>query len=682
MKLAPALRRLLLTTLLLACIAPVPAAKPPLPAPPEGRVIVKFKADAAALRVHALAARPDGAALRQALAGRASLLGARTGRVLTAGAVVGERTQVVKASGIGAAALAAELAALPDVESAEPDGRVRRAAAPTDPLYASVSVATRSNGIGTQNGPLVGQWYLRAPLAGSVMSAIDAEAAWARTMGVPSVVVAVLDTGVRRDHPDLAGARLLGGYDFISDVPTANDNDGRDADASDPGDYTTAAENSDPNGDFYQCDPSGLGRPVLSPSSWHGTATASLVGATANNGVGMAGTAPGVSILPVRVLGKCGGFRSDIIAAMRWAVGIPVDGVPSNPNPAKVLNMSLGGDLTCSTQYQSAVDDVLAAGAVIVASAGNGDGGPEEAPANCDGVIGVAAVRHAGTKVDFSSIGPKVVISAPGGNCPTGRANCSYPLIAASNNGSTVPGTSTWFDSTLYEVGTSFSAPLVAGTAALMFSVQPGLSPTQLRNKLASTARPWSQAIVAPGVPQCAAPVEGVEQAECACTTTTCGAGMLDAGAAVAAAAVPTPVARITVTPASPTAGSAITFSASTSTPSSGNTITGYEWTLTNGGGIVPNIANGATIATSVTATLTPNAAGSFTVTLAVSDGGGNTGLASQTVTVAAATSGGGSPLGGGNSGGGGGGGAFSWPWLALLALATAVLFSLPPRRA
>ncbi len=672
MDLAPHFRRLLLTALV-AFMAPVPAARPPLPAPPEARVIVKFKSSATALRVHALAARPDGVSLRQALSGRASLLGARTGRVLTAGAVVGERTQVVKASGISAAALAAELAADPDVEFAEPDGRVRRAAAPNDPLYAAVSVASRPNGIGTQSGPLVGQWYLRAPQAGSVISAIDAEAAWARTMGVPSVVVAVLDTGVLRTHPDLSGSRLLNGFDFITDPEIANDGGGRDVDPSDPGDYTTATENSDPNGTFYQCDPSGLGRPVSTPSSWHGTATASLVGATANNAIGMAGTAPGVSILPVRVLGKCFGERSDILAAMRWAAGIHVDGVPDNLTPAKVLNMSLGGDLTCSAGYQSAVDDVLAAGAVIVASAGNGDGGPEEAPANCDGVIGVAAVRHVGTKVDFSSIGPKVVIAAPGGNCPTGRSNCTYPLIAASNTGTTVPGSSSWFDSIAYEVGTSFSAPLVAGTAALMFSVQPTLTPALLRSKLVGTARPWSQAIVAGGVPQCQAPVEGVEQAECACTTTTCGAGMLDAGAAVAAAATPAPVARITFTPATPTAGTAVTLNASSSTAS--NAITGYEWTLTNGGGIIPNVANGTSFATSITATLTPNAAGTFTVLLAVSDGSGNTGLASQTVTVAAA------PGAGGGSGGGGGG-ALSWPWLALLALATGLLFRMPRRRA
>jgi serine protease len=165
-------------------------------------------------------------------------------------------------------------------------------------------------------------------------------------------VVAVLDTGVRFEHPDLgqatAGGPLLPGYDFVSNAEIGNDGDGRDADPSDPGDWTTAAENSNSSGTFYQCDPEGVGNAVATSSSWHGTTTASLVAARTNNSLGMAGTAPGVKVLPVRVLGKCFGYDSDIVAAMRWAAGIHIDGVPDNPNPAKVINLSLGGQGTAT----------------------------------------------------------------------------------------------------------------------------------------------------------------------------------------------------------------------------------------------------------------------------------------------------------------------------------------------
>ena len=167
----------------------------------------------------------------------------------------------------------------------------------------------------------------------------------------PSVVVAVLDTGVRFDHADLmrvaAGGNLLPGYDMISDAVVANDGDGRDADASDPGDWLTLAEVSD-SGRLSRT------AHVTQNSSWHGTQTSGLIAALTGNGVGMASVGRNVRVLPVRVLGKCGGFDSDIIAGMRWAAGLSVAGVPTNPNPARVLNMSLGGDGACTAAYVSA----------------------------------------------------------------------------------------------------------------------------------------------------------------------------------------------------------------------------------------------------------------------------------------------------------------------------------------
>ena len=518
-----------------AAIPATAAERAPAPraalAPLAGEVIVQFKADTPLMRRHALAARSEAATVRSVLAQRAGTLGQRTGLALEAGMAISERSQVMRAQGMDAARLAALLRADPDVEFAEPNGRRRIAAAPNDPLYAAASTGVRPN------GPDAGQWYLRAPTA-ELKSSIDIEAAWARTKGSPGVVVAVLDTGVRFEHPDLgraaSGGRLLPGYDFVSDSVVANDGSGRDGDPSDPGDWVDSGDRASHPSQFSDCD--------VASSSWHGTGTASLVGAATGNGVGMAGVAPNVKVLPVRVLGKCYGTDSDIQAAMLWAAGIPVPGVPNNTNPAKVLNLSLGGGGDCTADYQSAVDEVRATGAVVVVAAGNSAGQALGAPGNCRGVITVVALRHVGTKVGFSDLGANVSIAAPGGNCVLeGNGDpCLYPILLASNDGATAPGGSAWSDSVSYTVGTSFSAPLVAGTAGLMMSLNPALTPDAVRTALRSSARPFPTSGADNGsdptpVPVCRPP-DGSEQLQCYCTTTTCGAGMLDAGAAVAAA--------------------------------------------------------------------------------------------------------------------------------------------------
>jgi serine protease len=339
----------------------------------------------------------------------------------------------------------------------------------------------------------------------------------------------VLDTGVRREHPDLTD-NLLPGYDMVSDVKTANDGDGRDGDASDPGDWLTQSQiNSDPA--FSDCEPE-------FPSSWHGTQTAGLVGAITNNGTGMASVGRTVRVLPVRVLGRCGGFDSDIVAGMRWAAGLHVDGVPDNPNPARVINLSLGGVSACDGPYPDAVAELLARGTVIVASAGNDTGHAVNAPANCRGVIAVAGVRNIGTKVGYSDIGPEVAISAPAGNCINTTGACLYPILTTSNSGMQGPGASIYTDSVNFSVGTSFSAPLVAGTAALMLSIQPALTPAEVKSKLQSTARPFPTTGGSAGIRSArrrsTSNTGPVDQDECYCTTSTCGAGMLDAGKAVA----------------------------------------------------------------------------------------------------------------------------------------------------
>ena len=396
----------------------------PLPASAgTARVIVQFKDDASVVRAHALSAGASPQTHERALAARASTLGARHGMALRSGAAVGEREQVMHGpAGMTSQALAEQLSRDADVASAEPDRRVRRTLLPNDTLFTA----------GGGQGPAVGQWYLRAP-AGEVVSSINAVGAWDTTTGSASVIVAVLDTGVRKNHPDLAD-KLVEGYDFISNEAgqplISNDGDGRDADPSDPGDWLTQSEiNADPA--FWQgCE--------ASSSSWHGTMVSGIIGAATGNGAGMAGAGWNVRVMPVRVLGKCFGYTSDILAAMRWSAGITVPGVPNNPNPAKVINLSLGStDAPCSAAQQSAVAEINARGAVVVAAAGNSAGRAASSPANCKGVIGVAAVRHVGSKVGFSDVGPELSIAAPGGNCVNVGDNdpCLYPILTTVDTG-------------------------------------------------------------------------------------------------------------------------------------------------------------------------------------------------------------------------------------------------------
>ena len=196
--------------------------------------------------------------------------------------------------------------------------------------------------------------------------------------------------------------------------------------------------------------------------------------------------------------------------------------------------------------YQDAVDEIVGGGTIIVVSAGNDAGHAVAAPADCRGVLAVAALRHVGTKVGFSNIGPEVAIAAPGGNCVNTAPGtpCLYPILTTSNSGTTGPQDSIYTDSFNISVGTSFSAPLVSGTVALMLSAQPSLAPAEVKALLQATARPFptTGADVSSGPVNACMPDQydassnPVDQLECYCTTQTCGAGMLDAGAAVTAA--------------------------------------------------------------------------------------------------------------------------------------------------
>lgn len=362
------------------------------------------------------------------------------------------------------ASLAREMMANdPAIEYAEPDRIMTHMAIPNDPLY------TQQWHYGTGNGGL------RLP------------SAWDKSTGT-GVVVAVIDTGFR-PHVDLNG-QLLAGYDFISTAAIGNDGNGRDSDASDPGDAVVAGE----------C---GTGQPRSDqPSSWHGTHVAGTVAARTNNTTGVAGVAYNAKVVPVRVLGKCGGYTSDIADAITWSSGGAVSGVPSNANKARVLNLSLGGGGACDATTQNAINGARARGAVVVVAAGNdGINVSNASPANCSGVIAVAATGFTGGRASYSNYGTLIDVAAPGGDG-------SYSVLSTLNSGATAPASDNYAG---YQ-GTSMATPHVAGVAALMLAVNGNLSPDDIESRLKSSARAFP--------------------ASCS----GCGTGIVDATAAVNAA--------------------------------------------------------------------------------------------------------------------------------------------------
>ena len=276
--------------------------------------------------------------------------------------------------------------------------------------------------------------------------------AWDNSTGSASVAVAVIDTGILPNHPDITGSpNLAPGYDMISDTFVANDGDGRDGDPTDPGDATAADE----------CFPGSQ----PSDDSWHGTHVAGTVGVgNSNNSAGVAGSNWQVTVVPVRVLGKCGGTIADINDAIRWAAGLPVPGVPANPDPARVINMSLGGGGACSASpsTQSAINDAVAAGATVVVAAGNSAADAADfMPASCNNVITVAASDYRGQLVTrYSNFGTTVDIMAPGGDVQRDDDGDGNPdgVLSMVNGGYA------------FYNGTSMAAPHVSGVAALFLA--------------------------------------------------------------------------------------------------------------------------------------------------------------------------------------------------------------------
>lgn len=361
----------------------------------------------------------------------------------------------------GTLALIDELSARPDVLWAEPNALRSIAKTPNDELY-----------------PF--QWHYEA---------MNLPAAWDITDGTGgNVTVAVVDTGSLA-HPDLQGV-FVGGYDFVSDAIEAGDGGG------------------------YDADPTDLGQ------DFHGTHVAGTVAARSNNGSGVAGVSWGARVLPVRALGVTGsGSLTDIVNGVLWAAGEPVAGVPTNPNPAQVINLSLGGEGSCGQLEQEAFDRVRAKGVTVVVAAGNEDSDASlYAPANCSGVIVVGATGPQGERAPYSNYGARVQVMAPGGdnNQTLSVQGETFPAGVLSTLGDGVGGYTYGF----YE-GTSMATPHVAGLVALILAQEPGLDPDTVLARLQDSATPLSdEACGQPG---------------------GCGAGLVDAAAALGGGGSGTP---------------------------------------------------------------------------------------------------------------------------------------------
>jgi subtilisin family serine protease len=302
-----------------------------------------------------------------------------------------------------AGASAAALEALPDVEWAEPNYTFQLDVTPTDPLYGYQSPYLEFLGLSD---------------------------AWPITRGRPDVIVAVLDTGVKVDHPDLSGAIW-----------------------TNPGEIGENGVDDDGNGfvddvigwDFAE------GNNAVTDDHGHGTHVAGIVAARADNGVGITGVAPEVTVMVVDVFDYGLGTYEDLIRAIVYATD----------NGAHVINMSLGAS-SYSQGEEAAVTYAHDRGVVVVAAAGNGGREMVHYPAAHPTVIAVSATEVADGGegfAGFSNRGAFVDLAAPG------RAI----LSTYKSNGYA------------YMSGTSMASPHVAGLAALILSRNPSLSPDEVR---------------------------------------------------------------------------------------------------------------------------------------------------------------------------------------------------------
>ncbi|MFJ3503732.1 MULTISPECIES: S8 family peptidase [unclassified Streptomyces] len=396
----------------------------------------------------------------------------------------GEPVSFERRLGTGAA-----LVELPEADEVR-DAQKVAAAFLADPDVAYVVPDRRVYATAVDPAEYEAQWDLYETTAG-----MNVPAAWKQATG-KGVTVAVIDTGIT-EHTEL-GSKLLPGYDFISDTWTANDGGGRDNDPSDAGDWLKKGE----------CGKDKYGNPVPSGdrnSSWHGTHVAGTIAAAAN-GSGVVGVAHEANILPVRVLGRCGGTTSDIIDAITWASGGTVTGVPANKNPAAVVNMSLGGKFTCDQAYNAALKGARDRGTTVVVSAGNDNtDAAAYSPAGCANVITVAASDREGNRAAYSNYGKVVDVTAPGGET---SVRATDGIRSTLNKGTKSPGDETY----TYYQGTSMAAPHVAGLAALLKQKDSSLTPARIEQTIKSNT------VALPGT-----------------CSGGCGAGLSDAGKTLSA---------------------------------------------------------------------------------------------------------------------------------------------------
>jgi serine protease len=502
------------------------------------RIIVKYKDEKAPLATKGAGSIASRAAVQPLSAARKAVLdraGQQFGFLMKESHQIATGARVIKLDRKvalkDAAQVAADLAARdPDVEYAEPDRIMRPLLTPNDSMYSQ-------------------QWdYFEAT------GGMNLPAAWDKSTGA-GIRVAVIDTGYR-PHADLSG-QILAGYDFISDATIANDGGGRDSDASDPGDWTAANE----------C---GSGEPA-SNSSWHGTHVAGTIAALTNNGSGVAGVAYGAKVVPVRVLGKCGGYTSDIADGIIWASGGTVSGVPAIAARAQVINMSLGGGGACDTTTQNAINGARSRGTVVVVAAGNeSQNASNSSPANCAGVITVAATNRSGGRASYSNYGTIVDVAAPGGD--SGAA-----ILSTLNAGTKAPGA----DSYAGYMGTSMATPHVAGVVALMLAKNSALTPDDVEARLKSSARAFP--------------------ASCS----GCGAGIVNASAAVDAAVGG---GGTTTGPTVSETESNNTISTANSVTTSGTTVNGTFASSSDTDYFVVQVPAGKTLS----AVMTPNASSDY----------------------------------------------------------------------
>lgn len=372
------------------------------------------------------------------------------------------------------------------------------------------------------------QWHFRdkGTAEGRTAGGAGFESFW-KSQGITGsdgIVVAVVDTGLQMNHPDIAGSpNIMPGYDMVSDPRMGNDGDGRDTDPNDPGDL---------------CDPTKPG----AADSFHGTHVAGTIGAAAtNNGAGVAGGAWDVRIVPVRALGKCGGRLSDINDAIRWAAGLVPAEVSDennvwtevwNENPADIINLSIGLLGTCPASLQDAIDSVTEAGVIVVSAAGNARMATSlYAPAGCRNVVTVAASDARGQIAPYSNFGPEVMVLAPGGDLTRddngdGKPDGVLSTKAATNCYDPVTGAGIENCFYAYEQGTSMAAPHVSAALALLKARDPGASREDIISTLRAALEPRESLQCAglcsqyPG----AAPIEGSPDM-CA---RPCGQGLLN----------------------------------------------------------------------------------------------------------------------------------------------------------